>query len=240
MAAILQKLPTIYPESKAMNNPLDTLQSIRERRTIKIMSDVPLPTKPCDAKLIETLIESAYYAPYHYPCSSSHQEHMASALPWRFYVLDSSACRQLASVLTRENIPANKPIGMLNTADYLIQATWCPQASRSESADEDILFDGNLINMEHLAAAGAAIQNLLVSATSLGLENYWGSGGPLRQKRFFDKLGIPNEEILLGALFIFPSEDEVGEEVSIATSNRREKRGELAESYRFVVADDIE
>lgn len=215
-----------------MKMPLDTLQSIRQRRTVKVVSDTPLPIKPCDEQLIETLLESAYYAPYHYPCSAQHQQHLPSTLPWRFYVLDSATCRHLARTLVEEDIAVGKIVGMLNSADYLIQATWCPQSGGSKH--EDTLFDGDLINMEHLAAAGSAIQNVLISATALGHENYWSSGGPLRKASVFEKMAIPVEEILLGSLFIFPSESETEDEVVYLPSKRRDKRGSLGDSYRFV------
>ncbi|MBS9777831.1 MAG: nitroreductase family protein [Gammaproteobacteria bacterium] len=217
-----------------MGEPLNTLESIRKRRSIKLVSETPLPVQPCDKEFIETLLESAYYAPYHYPCASSHQDSLSSVLPWRFYVLDSAACRQLSSVLVEGAVQAGKLPGMLNSANYLILSTWCPQLSNTSEADSELLFDGDLINMEHIAAAGAAVQNLLLSATALGHENYWGSGGVLRKKEFFDKFGIANEEILIGALFIFPNDSEVGSEVKTSLGKFRNKRGSLVDSYRYI------
>ncbi len=162
--------------------PLDTLQSIRTRRTLQVFSEKPLPTKPCDHELIATLIESAYYAPYHYPCSAEHQEHSLSSLPWRFYVLDSEQCRRLAKYLQENQLAMSKLINMLNSADYLIQATWCPTSNTNKVRQtDDEHFEDSIINMEHLAASGAAIQNLLLTATALGHENYWGSGAALRK-----------------------------------------------------------
>lgn len=60
--------------------------------------------------------------------------------------------------------------------------------------------------MEHLAAASSAVQNILLGATSKEIPNYWSSGGVLREKSFFDYLGIPEIEILLGAVFLFPQD----------------------------------
>ena len=210
----------------------DIQQVIRKRRTLKVMNETPLATKPCDKVFIKTLIESAHYAPYHYPCFSDYQKHLASPLPWRFYVVDSTSCRHLSEFLSQKNLSLGKIIPMLNGADYLIQATWCPQPKKNTEAEN--LFDGGLISMEHLAASGAAIQNLLLTTTSLGYENYWSSGGPLREIFTYQKIGIPEEEILLGALFIFPSEDSVDENVTFSTSKQRDKRGSVSYSYRFV------
>lgn len=214
--------------------PLDTLQSIRQRRTVKVISDTPLPIKPCDNDLIETLMESAYYAPFHYPCFAGHQQHQPSPLPWRFYVLDSANCRQLGKTLAANDISMGKILGMLNTADYLIQATWCPLPGTQSNAE----FDGNLINMEHIAAASAAVQNILLTATALGHENYWSSGGCLREAFTDELLGIPEAEILLGSLFIFPAEDSLPEQTDFFPSKRRDQRGALADSYRLIHLDN--
>lgn len=210
--------------------PLDTLQSIRVRRTLKALSDQPLPAVPADKAFVETLLESAHWAPYHYPCHRDHQAHLPAELPWRFYVLDSQTCRDLSAKLDEMGVDAGKLSGMLNCADYLIQATWCPQPA--EHLADGQVFDASLTNMEHIAAAGAAIQNLLLTATALARENYWGSGGVLRQDLAFDLLGIPRAEILLGSLYIFPAQETEG--IDCFTGSRRDKRGALADAYRWV------
>lgn len=213
--------------------PLNTLDSVRQRRTLKVIAEQPLPAKSFDEDFIHTLIESAYYAPQHYPCSPNHQSNMASPLPWRFYVLSASTCRTLAAKLIEHDIAAGKIIGMLNSADYLIQATWCPLPSNNQAE----LFSGNLVNMEHIAAAGAAIQNLLLTATALGHENYWSSGGVLRNAPVSEWLGISNAEILLGSLFIFPNEkirSQHSDKLTAIPSKRRESRGNISDSYRIV------
>lgn len=208
---------------------LSTLDSIRARRTMKALSDTPLPVVPADRDFIETLIESAYWAPFHYNAHADHKDSLSSDLPYRFYVLDSQACRLLAKRLLDEGIDAGKPLGMLHAADYLIQATWTPQPSEGET-----LFEPSLTNMEHIAAAGAGIQNLLLTATALGRENYWGSGGILRQAQAFEWLQIPPAEILLGSLFIFPDPDKMPKEVIFKASPKRQKRGALSDCYRWV------
>ncbi len=208
---------------------MTTLQSIRQRQTFKMLSEKPLPTTPADTQLIEQLLEAAYWAPFHYPAHIDHKNELDAELPFRFYVLDSANCRALAKKLQDENIEANKLIPMLHSADYLLQATWTPQPYNG-----DELFEPSPKNMEHIAAAGAAIQNLLLTATALGRHNYWGSGGVLRQDFAFDWLGMPKTEILLGALFIFPDEDDITQSVQLKTSPKRDKRGDLKGCYRWV------
>lgn len=219
------------------NTPLNTIESIQQRRTFKILSAEPLPTKPYDAAFIEQLIQSAYYAPFHYPAAKNHCDALSSPLPFRFYVLDSSTCRTLASMLPNLNEKNGKMPDMLNAADYVIYTTWCPEPEKSTSTtnNDDTLFAGSLINMEHLAAASAGVQNILLTATALGHENYWSSGGPLRQPFAYELLGIPTQEITLGALFLFPSsEDLTHTPAKQFFSKRRNQRGELADVYRVV------
>lgn len=220
------------------NQPIkNTLDSIKHRRTIKVLSEQPLPNKPPQQDLVETLITSAYYAPFHYPASAEHRSKMTALLPYRFYVLDSQNCRLLAEKLPQLSDKTGKIPAMLNTADYLIYTTWCPVLSDKKTAD-DSLFVADLVNMEHIAAAGAAIQNLLLTATALGYENYWSSGGPLRESFAYDLLSIPEKEILLGAIFIFPNLDELeNTQTTHHFSKKRHQRGELGQLYRTIKLD---
>ncbi|PID66234.1 MAG: hypothetical protein CR975_03940 [Gammaproteobacteria bacterium] len=214
-----------------MKSPPDALQAIRQRRTLKVLSQAPLPVKPRDENLIHTLIESAYYAPFHYPCHQQYRQDKVSPLPWRFYVLDSQACRRLRDSLQQAGKKMGKIALMLNSADYLMQVTWCPQPQ--PQADSDALFAGHLVNMEHIAASGAAIQNVLLTATALGYENYWSSGGVLRETFTYEQLSIESAEILLAALFIFPNQAETPATTEYLPSRRRQ-RGEISNCYRFI------
>ena len=76
----------------------------------------------------------------------------------------------------------------------------------SEFEDEEPGFAATLANMEHIAAAAAAIENLLLAATARGVSNYWSSGGVLRSQIVRQLLAIPPAEIVLGAIFFFPKE----------------------------------
>ena len=68
----------------------------------------------------------------------------------------------------------------------------------------DQLFEPSIQNMEHIAAASAAVQNMLLAATARAVPNYWSSGGALRSPDVFQLLEIPAHEILLRAVFLFP------------------------------------
>ena len=183
---------------------------IRARSTIKVMSDEPLPTLDIRG-ILEDLIATAGWAPFHRPCDPVHQVTggLTGIEPWRMHALDAAACRQLRLRLPHEN--AGKLPALLAAADALIQVTWLPNPSSTISADPLLPvqpFEPSLENMEHIAATAAAIQNLLLAATAQGFHSYWSSGGGLlRTQEVFEWLGIPQSEILLGAIFLFGKVD---------------------------------
>lgn len=184
---------------------------IKLRKTEKVLFDAPrVPDRTPEEleELKNELLDLAAHAPYHYPSSNKHHGELASSLPFRFYTADANKCRSIATFAETEEIDLGKIQNMLFGADLLFLVTWLPDlfGAQWESANvkEPIPFTGNLRNMEHIAAASAAIQNVLLGATQRGLPNYWSSGGPLRLDPMRSHLNIPHSEILLGALFVFP------------------------------------
>jgi len=200
---------------------------IRERCTEKVLSSEPQPAS-ANTSLADELLELAAWAPFHRPADAIHLEgrEQSGIMPWRFYVLDAESCRKLHTRLLGKD--SSKIMEMLTTADCLVQATWLPNPSAEEGNG---LFAPTLENMEHLAAAGAAVQNLLLGATASGIRNYWSSGGILRTPEIFELLGIPQRELLIGSLFFFPQD--VGD-ATVATSKLRDKRGPLSGWVRRV------
>ncbi|MBL4708349.1 MAG: hypothetical protein JKY48_07935 [Flavobacteriales bacterium] len=191
---------------------------IKNRKTQKVLANKVWPVssnqKPID-QTINELLELAASAPYH---RKSHKKYgknnqLNSCLPWRCYTLDTENCRLLFNYIEKQNIKAGKVSNMLAAADGLMLMTWLPEplttnVKKQDKTSEPVPFEGNIKNMEHIAASSAAIQNILIGATARNLPNYWSSGGQLRNVTLRKFLGIPMKEILLGALFIFPEDSE--------------------------------
>jgi len=187
----------------------NTDNAIKSRITQKVLADeawnISLD-QTSQNTLIQELLDLAATAPYHYACHESHSTgELSSALPYRFYVLDTNNIRSLAHYIKEEKLSAGKILNMLEAADLLFLVTWLPEPSKNEEA---ILFEGNIKNMEHIAAASAAIQNVLIGASAREIPNYWSSGGVLKQASLKSHLNIPMQEILLGAIFLFPKDSE--------------------------------
>ena len=175
-------------------------QVIRERKTLKVLSEKQYPFILARV-VVEELLEAASWAPFHRPAAKSHCEgsDLSSKVPWRSYVLDTNNCRSLRQTLLDAG-DTTKIHQMLMSATNLIQFTWLPNP---KSAGSDHLYDPTLENMEHIAAASSAIQNLLIAATAREIQTYWSSGGSLRKPETMKLLGIPGNEILLGSIFLF-------------------------------------
>lgn len=201
---------------------LDTDSAIQNRKTIKVLADKDLPCSDL-GEVLHQLLALAGMAPFHRACDPAHREpeeaQQRGIEPWRFHVLEADSCRILGGELAGEQ--AGKIPSMLAAADAMILATWLPNPPTAPSStvpamaeaetrfsafSESSIFEPTLANMEHIAAASAAIQNLLLAATARGIANYWSSGGVLRSPAVFKRLGIPSQQILLGALFLFPSD----------------------------------
>ena len=213
-------------------SPVDA--AIQKRQTTKVFADEPLDLTT-DRETIHQLVAAAAWAPFHRPANKTHvrdTDGQSSLVPWRFYLLDTEACRAMRGKLLEAGDVGKLP-NMLAAAECVIQATWLPDPAKPDfaSANPDALFEPSIANMEHIAAAASAIQNVLIAATDRGLVSYWSSGGALRQEMAFESLSIPDEQILLGAIFLFPADEANTERVP---GKLREKRGKQADWATWV------
>jgi len=220
------------------------LSAISNRATHKVIAPEPWEATLSveeQRELTTQLLEAASFAPYHYTTSERYKDAergLTSDLPFRVYTLDSAACRTLADVLVQDEIPAGKVINMLWAAEVMLAVSWLPdvfgeQPEAEERMMEPVPFVGNLRNMEHIAAAGAAVQNIQLQATELGHLNYWSSGGMLRQKVVRDQLGIPMNEVMLGFLFVFPADSEA--RGALVKPGKNREKGKAVETWSAAV-----
>lgn len=218
-----------------MNESLIVKNTIQNRRTYKVIADISSQVEDLDSSRnqIDDLISAAGNAPVHYACDRIHLNEFSSPVPWRAYKLDHKLCRSLKQILL-DSCDTTKIPNMLTAAHTLIQVTWLPDAGTIKNANagkEEIAFDGTLRNMEHIAAASAFIQSLLIVADSAGYKTYWSSGGPLKGDAVFEKLGISRNELLLGSVFLFPQDTG---SASVMPGSMAQKRGEMQNWSKWV------
>ena len=213
---------------------LDALkQVLQARRTLKVLAepetpwDVPAPTI---REHISELLQAVAYAPFHFVAHTDHcQEPLTSPAPWRFHMLDGENCRQLLERFKAENVATGKIANMLAAADALVLATWLPDPLDHQAEFQE--FAATQRNMEHIAAASSAIQNLLLLATAGGWNTYWSSGGFLRSEMVYRWTGIDLQQVLLGAVFLFPSDTA---SATVKPGANRDRQGPTASWSRWV------
>ncbi len=189
---------------------MNILEVIEARRTSKVLGNPDTAPKPLghSRDSIDRLLEVAGNAPFHHPSAHIHHETLSSPVPWRVYKLDGNGCRRLMQALSRQGGHSGKIPAMLAAAEFLLQVSWLPDriTNDTEPVENEELFSGDIRNMEHIAAASAMTQSLLLAATDAGFRTYWSSGGVLRSPEVFKHLGIPADEILLGSVFLCPQD----------------------------------
>jgi len=186
---------------------------------------------------------------------------LKSPVPWRFHVVRPEACTELLQYLDSQAQQSSDPKWqrawqskikeMISACGVLVQATWLPDPADdlsteglaeglaegpAEGHSHQTAIDQTAIaltrkNIEHIAAASSAVQNLLLAAESHHWLSYWSSGGILRDDEVFDHMKISRNEQLLGSIFLTPSAHPASR---IIEGGLREQRGELADWVHWV------
>ena len=156
-------------------NRIGVLDAIRERRSIgKVKADA------VERDVIEAILEAASWAPSHH-----------NTQPWRFVVMTGEGRAKLGEGYAK--IAAAASLGL--TGEELeeklrkerAKAYRAPLVITAICSPSD---DPRAVREEELAAAQAAVQNLLLAAHAYGLGAIWRSGPPM-----FDPLMKANFEL---------------------------------------------
>lgn len=178
---------------------------IRARRTEKVLCDIeahrPVPADVAERnrEIVLQAIKTAGWAPFHYPRKVD-----GLAEPWRAHVLWHEEAKQAAIYLRDELNVTSKGPRLAAACSALVLVTWLPEFYDLESQQTSKIDRETQLarDEEHLAAASAMVQNLLLMLTAHGMGNYWSSGGKLGGPEMFQYLGIPKQERLLAAVFV--------------------------------------
>jgi nitroreductase len=182
-------------------------QVIHSRKTEKVLSQledakpVPADVDALHRPQVMDAIKTAGFAPFHFARTPEVAE------PWRAHVLWQEQAMKTAHHLCDElGVQSKEPL-LLAGCSAAVIVTWLPEfdGPTSKPRSAAVLEEQRIRDEEHLAAASAMVQNLLLMLTAHGMGTYWSSGGRLRKPDLFEYLGIPQEERFLAGLFIeFP------------------------------------
>jgi len=178
-------------------NPFEILQStIRNRRSVSWakMNGAIIPNE-----IVNSLLSLADWAPTH-----------GNTEPWRFYVYTGQALTNFAK--------AHADLYWNNTPEEKRQQSIYDKIEHNVDKVSHLLVSvmkrGNnpkIPLIEEIAAASAAVQNLLLGASALGVSALWSTGG-LAHSPFLKKyLGLGEEDIILGLIFLGYTDEPVKE-----------------------------
>jgi nitroreductase len=168
-------------------NPV--IEAIRSRRSVRKMRTDLLPTK----EQIETILEAAIWAPNH---------HLTE--PWRFVVIAGDERSRLGDALAEallstfpDTIPEKLEMERLKplSAPVIVTMVASPQTGPK------------IVPQEELVAAGAALQNMLLAAHSLGMSSMVRTGVHGFSERMKGYFGMKEGESLVGMVYLgYPAE----------------------------------
>lgn len=168
----------------------DTLLSIKNRRSVRMFVD-----KPVSDEHLNTILHAANQAP------SAHNQQS-----WRFIVLKGEKKNDLVNLISRQAGSFPKPSSvLLRLASRSIASS--PVVIAVANSGELILRGTKLFKLERntghdffrimeIQSSAAAVQNLLIAATSLGLATVWLGVLVLIKKDILRFLGEPEGEFM--------------------------------------------
>lgn len=180
-------------------------QVIRTRKTEKVLAQleecrpVPADVDVLRRPQVMEAIKTAGWAPFHFA-----RQTPGIAEPWRAHVLWQGQAIKTAHYLRDElGVQSKEPL-LLAGCSAAVIVTWLPEFDEpgDKPRSAAVIEEQRIRDEEHLAAASAMVQNLLLILTAHGMGTYWSSGGRLRKPELFDHLGISSDERFLAGVFI--------------------------------------
>ncbi len=175
-------------ESQYLRN--DTLQSIKNRRSIRMFTD-----KPVSEEDLNTILHAANQAP------SAHNQQS-----WRFIILRGEKKNELANLVSQkaDNFPrpacallrmaarsivsAPIVIAVANTGELISRGTELFKVEQNVGHD--------FFRIMEIQSSAAAVQNLLIAATSIGVSTVWLGVLVLIKHDVLEFVGEPDGEFM--------------------------------------------
>ena len=162
---------------------MDVFEAIHNRHS---QGHVKLDPVPREA--IEKLLQAAVQAPNHY-----------KVRPWRFVVLTGESRNKLGDVMSasqQQRHPEFPPEAFEKCRALPLRAPVIIAVGVDKPAEAKVL------EIENVAAAAAAVQNLLLAAHALGLGAKWRTGEWARDPLIKEFLGFRPEQHLIGFIYL--------------------------------------
>lgn len=144
---------------------------------------------------IKKLIELADWAPTH-----------GRTEPWRFFVYTGAALKQFAIAhadIYWQHTPEDK---RTTTAFENLQHT-TDNVSHLIIATMKRGTNPKIPKLEEIAATSAAMDNILLGATALGISSFWSTGGMTHHPALKEHLQLSEEDLVMGLIYLGYSDE---------------------------------
>lgn len=162
---------------------MDIFDAIHTRQSIGKVRPDPIPHET-----IEKLLAAGAQAPNHY-----------KVRPWRFVVLTGAGREHLGEAMAqsfRARFPDAPEEALQKERAKPLRAPLIIAVGVDQPAEPKV------DEIENIAAASAACQNILLAAHALGLGAIWRTGDTARDPRIKQFLGFASDQHLIGFLYI--------------------------------------
>jgi nitroreductase len=170
-----------------MDNKFETVSEIINRR--RTTKPAKMNGKIIPDEQVMQLLALGDMAPTH-----KHTE------PWRFFVYSGSKLKEfvndhaeLYKKTSRESFKQDKYDKILGND---INVSHIIVTAMKRDPEERIA------EVEEIAAVSAAIENILIGATAMGISSFWSSGGMTHKDEFKHFLGLGDKDIVMGILYL--------------------------------------
>lgn len=162
-------------------------QIIKNRRTTKAHA---MNGKVIPDEQVQQLLELADYAPNH-----------GQTEPWRFVVLSGEALDAFGQ--THADIYWNyTDEGKRKKSKCKKYKRYADNASHVIAVAMEAGTNPKIPVKEERSAVSAAVQNMLLGATALGLASYWSTGGMTYHPRLKAYVGFDEQETMIGTVYL--------------------------------------
>lgn len=162
---------------------MNVFEAIYQRHSVSRVKADPVPQE-----LIERLLAAAVQAPNHH-----------KVRPWRFVVLQGAAREHLGDVMA-QSLQTRKPEATHDDLQKERQKPLRAPTIIAVAVDKPAI--PKVSEIENVAAAAAAVQNLLLAAHAMGLGAIWRTGPAATDEHVKTFLGFAPDQHLIGFVYV--------------------------------------
>lgn len=159
------------------------IEALKNRRSIGRVKKDEVPKET-----IQQILEAATWAPSHH-----------NTQPWRFFVMTGEGRRMLGEGYALVQLAQLGELSEEEFEKHVRKAFRSPVVIAVICSPSD---DPRAVREEELAAAQAAVQNMLIAAHALGLGAIWRSGAPMYHPVMNKQFKLREDEEIVGLVYL--------------------------------------